>query len=282
MNYIQLVNDAIDYIEKNLNQNISVEDISNRFFISKYYFVRIFKALTNYTVKEYIEKRRMTEAAKKLIKSQRKVIDIAFEFGYGSHEVFTRKFKKFFSLTPREAKERSLNISGYERIKIVERDFVNLKSDLIVNFELIHKNEFKIYGKNMWFNSNNSFSIYKLTPFVEEFVSEYIDNSNISRMYNAVTSEKGVEEYGYFVGYHQQESIKSKEQLELTIPESDYAVFKYKADLAQIHKTVMNDICRTIMISEFILNKIGIEFFLVFEEDFLETNEYDIYVPVKT
>lgn len=39
-----------------------VEELANRFFISKYYFIRIFKAVINYTVKEYIDKRRITEA----------------------------------------------------------------------------------------------------------------------------------------------------------------------------------------------------------------------------
>jgi AraC family transcriptional regulator len=67
----------------------------------------------------------------------------------------------------------------------------------------------------------------------------------------------------------------------LSIPECDYAVFKYSTDLTDIHKTVMHDICRTIMISQLSLKKEEVDFFLIFENDYYETQQYAIYVPVK-
>ncbi|MBB6217965.1 AraC family transcriptional regulator [Anaerosolibacter carboniphilus] len=281
MNYIALMNEVIDYIEENLNTAINIDELANRFCVSKYYFIRIFKAVTNYTVKEYVDKRRITEAAKELIKNKKNIIDIAFEFGYESHETFTRQFKRIFSITPMELKKKGAIIFGYEKIIIVERDFKNLNKDLVVDFQVVHEKELKLLGKMTQFDPSNEQSIAELTPFVESFVSDYIEKRNICRMYNVVMNQNEISQFGYFTAFKYQDNIQEVDLGEMVIQETTYAVFKYRADLGEIHRTVMNDICRTIVISDLSFNKIGIEFFLVFEEDYFETNEYTIYVPVK-
>lgn len=281
MNYITLMNEAINYIEENLDKSISAGELSNRFFISKYYFIRIFKAVTNYTVKEYIDKRRITEAAKKLIRNEKNIVDIAFEFGFESHETFTRHFKRFFLITPMEVRKKGFQLKGYEKITLVERDFKNLNKDIVVDFQIVQEKELKLFGKEAQFNANDMDSMLKVTPFVEDFVSKHIESRNIKRMYCVVTDKSINNEYGYFASFNSKENINDRDLYEMTIPETNYAVFKYNKELAWIHKTVMKDICRSLIISELLVNKIGIEFFLVFTEEFFKTNEYAIYVPIK-
>ncbi|TGL31655.1 AraC family transcriptional regulator [Leptospira koniambonensis] len=102
MNHYDKIDSALNFIEKNLKNNISVKDVSENSFSSLWHFQRIFRYMTGYSVYSYIRKRRLSEAAQKLILTRSKVIDIAFEFGYETPETFLREFKKDFGTTPSE------------------------------------------------------------------------------------------------------------------------------------------------------------------------------------
>lgn len=99
---IQKLNEMIDYIEEHLTDDISLEDIARFAYFSLPHIHRIFKYLMDYTLKEYIRKRRLSEAAIDLINSDMKIIDIAMKYQYNSNESFTRAFKHFFGITPVE------------------------------------------------------------------------------------------------------------------------------------------------------------------------------------
>lgn len=281
MDYVALMNETIEYIENNLNRNVTVEELSKRYYISKYYFIRIFKALINQTVKEYIDKRRLTETAKALLNNHKKVLDIAFDYGFESHEVFTRNFKKFFSITPSEYRKTGTKVFMYEKTKIVERDFKNMNKDLVVDFKIIHYPALSIAGKKTIYNPTEQTSIDKLTPFVKDFLFNYNKDGRIDRLYNLATCDLDKDSYGFFVGFEALSSESCSELESITLPESDYAVFIYNRQLGEIHTTVMKDICRSIMVSQITFNKMGIDFVVVFEKDYFVTNQYAIYVPIR-
>ncbi len=280
MNYFALMSEAIDYIEDNLNRNISVEELANRYHISKYYFIRIFKALTNQTVKEYVNKRRLTEAAKALQNKDKRVIDVAFEYGYESHEVFTRSFKKLFSMTPNSCRKDQTVFTAFPKMEIVERDLINKNKDLIVEFKIWHRQALVITGQSMGYNPADQTSIDKLKPFASAFFNRYNKIEKINRFYNAALSDTEKDQYSFFAGYEKTECRHDEALEKLVLPESDYAVFLYRRELGDIHTTVMKDICRSIMTAQMTLNKIGIDFVVVFEEDYFATNQYAICVPI--
>jgi len=100
MTYFQQINRAINYIETNLFDPLETEQIAQEAGISKWYFQRLFRAMVGDTLKEYVLKRRLSLAAFALIQSKHKIVDIAFEHGFESHEVFIRAFKRVFEQTP--------------------------------------------------------------------------------------------------------------------------------------------------------------------------------------
>ncbi len=102
MNYISQINRAIDVIEKNLRSSLSLKNIAKEAGLSKWHFQKVFRGITGDTVKEYILKRRLSLAAKALLDSDKKVLDVAIDLGFESHEVFTRAFKRVFEITPTE------------------------------------------------------------------------------------------------------------------------------------------------------------------------------------
>ncbi|MCD6104626.1 MAG: helix-turn-helix transcriptional regulator, partial [Thermosipho sp. (in: Bacteria)] len=97
---IDCIKSSIDYIEKNLLEDIYLEDIAKNANMSVSLYSKIFKNLFGLTVKEYIIKRRMSLAAKDLIFTNDSILNIALKYGYSGYEQFSRAFKKIFHISP--------------------------------------------------------------------------------------------------------------------------------------------------------------------------------------
>jgi AraC family transcriptional regulator len=100
VDYLRQVQKGIDYIEANLDVDIATSDVARHAGISHWHFQRIFKGLTNETLKTYIRSRRMSGALDALASSQARIIDIALASGFETQESFTRAFKCAFGMTP--------------------------------------------------------------------------------------------------------------------------------------------------------------------------------------
>ena len=89
------------YIEKNIMKPITLQQLSIALNYSPYYISRVFKEITGQNIFEYIRRIRLTHAAKVLRDQQVKVLDVALDFMFDSHEGFTRAFSKTFDITPK-------------------------------------------------------------------------------------------------------------------------------------------------------------------------------------
>jgi AraC family transcriptional regulator len=106
MKNIHIIQQAVDFIEKNLKQDISLFDISKRMGYSLYHFIRLFQAFTGHSPKDYLLRRRITEAAKEIRNTRKKLIDIAFDYQFGTPETFSRAFKRILGANPSEIRKR--------------------------------------------------------------------------------------------------------------------------------------------------------------------------------
>ena len=87
MNYNEKIQTTIEYIEDNLNEKISLEDLAKQTFLSKYHYHRLFHALVGETVMEYVRKRRLTEAAKELVDTNIKIVEVALKSQVASFKI---------------------------------------------------------------------------------------------------------------------------------------------------------------------------------------------------
>lgn len=104
MSIYQSVKESIAFIEANLCNDIGVLDVANAVSYSQFYFSREFAKLTHISIYDYIIRRKISESYKCLFESGPKILDLAVRFGFQSHEVYTRAFKKIFKESPSEAK----------------------------------------------------------------------------------------------------------------------------------------------------------------------------------
>ncbi|WP_105615195.1 AraC family transcriptional regulator [Vallitalea okinawensis] len=105
MSYLNALEKALDYIEKHLNDDIDLAVLAREVGYSLYHFQRIFKGTVGDSIKDYIRKRRITEAAKELTHTNEPVIDIAVKYGYQSREAFSRAFKQVYGRNPSEVRQ---------------------------------------------------------------------------------------------------------------------------------------------------------------------------------
>lgn len=89
-----------DYIEWNIHEPITLYDLSRSAGYSPFHCARVFKELIGKSPFDYIRTLRLTRAALKLRDEKVKVIDVALDFVFDSHEGFTRAFSKEFGITP--------------------------------------------------------------------------------------------------------------------------------------------------------------------------------------
>ena len=114
---VQDLEKTIEYIENNLTKNINIKKLSKYVGVSEFYLQRSFQILTSYSIGEYIRNRRLYLAARELSRSNNKIIDIAYKYGYETPESFTKAFSKFHGSTPSKVKKGG-GYTSFNRIRI--------------------------------------------------------------------------------------------------------------------------------------------------------------------
>jgi AraC family transcriptional regulator len=119
--YLQSIYKVIYYIEKNYNDDLTLEELSKVAGFSKYHFHRIFKSIVGENLSDYIRRVRLSNTTMKF-KTNLNITQIAQTSGYETNASFSKAFKKYFGITPREFSKNAKKKKGYTMLepKIVE------------------------------------------------------------------------------------------------------------------------------------------------------------------
>lgn len=101
------IKEAIEYIEKNYNKDISLEEISDEIGLHKGYLCRLFKQETGINITDYIINYRIEKAKKLIATTNDKLYEIAEKVGFSNAQYFSLKFRKITGKTPIEYRESS-------------------------------------------------------------------------------------------------------------------------------------------------------------------------------
>lgn len=143
MDWITGIQNAINYIEEHLTEEINYDKVADEAACSNFYFQRIFGILCDISLGEYIRNRRLTLAGNELNASDKKVIDIALKYGYESPESFTRAFSKFHGITPSEAKRNGSKLKSFSRLSVK----ITLSGGSMMDYKIVEKEAFEIIEK---------------------------------------------------------------------------------------------------------------------------------------
>ncbi len=101
INYDKNIDSILDYINQNLKENLSIDHLSSKFFVSKYYLMHKFKKQTGYSIHHYILQKRLL-MANSLIRKGLPAMEVSLVCGFGDYSNFVRAFKKKFGLSPKK------------------------------------------------------------------------------------------------------------------------------------------------------------------------------------
>lgn len=108
-NYKTRINRVFEYIDQNLESNLSLQSVSEVAFFSPFHFHRIFKFVTGETLNEYITRKRIEKSASDLLHKNVTSTKIAHNYGFSDNSSFSRAFKKYFKVSPTEFKKQNPN-----------------------------------------------------------------------------------------------------------------------------------------------------------------------------
>lgn len=137
---------TIDYIEKNLYNKISLDDISQHTGISKYYLHRIFKSLTGESIIEYVQSRKLTASINELLNTNMRIIDIALDYGFEYEQSYIRAFKKAFGCTPLKVRSDQTSLSLVIKEKINTNNILSLGNSITYNPRFVFRQKFNLIG----------------------------------------------------------------------------------------------------------------------------------------
>jgi AraC family transcriptional regulator len=114
MNKENPVLQSLEVIESRITEKLTVENIANSVYFSKYHYGRLFREIVGESVMDYVTKRKLTLAGKELLETDTSILDIALNFGYDSHEGFSRSFKVYMGVTPTDYRKYSLSAINHK------------------------------------------------------------------------------------------------------------------------------------------------------------------------
>ncbi len=98
------ISEILAYVNENYDKNISLKDISEKFYLSYYYLSRLFKEVTGFTFVAYVNIIRTNKAKLLIEKTESPIESIASEVGFGSQKQFVRVFKALYGMSPSKYK----------------------------------------------------------------------------------------------------------------------------------------------------------------------------------
>lgn len=245
MEWIERLNGAMNYVEEHLCDNLDMKEMAKIACCSTYHFQRMFAYMAGVPLSEYVRRRRMTLAAAELQGGNKKVIDVAFKYGYDSPTAFNRAFKGVHGITPSEAKTEGVTLKAFLPISFR----ITIKGDSEMNYRIEKKEAFRIVGiscplekeleKNfetvpaMWGKAAASGTIEKLAMMMD---------TEIKGLLGVSACAEG-QDWKYYVAVASTQEIDGELE-EYTVPESTWAIFEGKGtdlSIQELEKRIVTE-----------------------------------------
>lgn len=280
--YVQIINEALDYIEDHLNAPIRVADLSQHVYMSEFHFNRLFKTAVGLSPKQYILGRKLTLAQTRLKYSRDSLIKIALDLGFEYPEVFSRTFKKQYGISPRRYRSQQPPVPTLPKADVIVRDWVNYQGTLVLKAAFVELPTLELEGLCSVMNLLQPDYERDLRAAGERFAAASAGLSHLApeRLFSIVNchgEEEGV--YDVFVGRERITQAVPKLDLR-AVPGGWFARFDYQGDMVDIRSTFVDDLFRWIFLKNIRLNPIGVGMLTEYDASYFIDQTVKIFVPV--
>ena len=155
MNYIANMQRAVEFINVNANEQLNLDEIARQAYMSKSYFSKIFRVITGCSVKEYVTAYRLYLSAQDLLMTDKKIIDIAFQYGFNSQQTFTKAFAKSYGMPPGSFRSTKMPLMPLKQLNLYFHGGIDM-DNIFKNVRVIEKEEICIMGIEVKIDYNTS------------------------------------------------------------------------------------------------------------------------------
>lgn len=142
MEWVDRLNESMEYIEAHLSDGIDYEQLGRIACCSAYHFQRMFTYMAGVTLSEYIRRRRMSLAAVDLQGGGEKIITVAQKYGYQSPTAFNRAFQSVHGIAPSAVKEEGVALKSFPAMTFK----ITVKGADEMNYRIETREDFRIVG----------------------------------------------------------------------------------------------------------------------------------------
>ena len=287
MDLYERIKKTLDHIETHLTEELSLDELAQIACFSKFHYHRLFVALIGETVMDYIRKRRLTLAAKEIVQTKRKIIEIAFDYQFNSQENFTRAFKKYFGITPGECRKTKPEITLDNRGMLLRSIYLHVQGGTFMEPKIISRDEFNVVGMEIITTLKENQQQQTIPQLWGRFIprcKEIKDGNNPHVAYGLCFGTEPDKEFSYVAGVEVSSLDDVPEgMVSRTIPASKYAVFTHKGPFKNLGETY------TYIYGTWI-PKSGHQLYQPFDFEYYDerstypdgpNTEVDIYIPIK-
>lgn len=236
----ECIEKVTDYIEKNLEKEITIGTLANIANLSPFYFQKLFSRLVGKTAMEYVKLRRLAKASEELrFNKEDNIIDICLKYGFENHETFSRCFKNAYGLTPSEYRANPVLLSHFLKPEIflqytiVDEDVPIITDGIVLEITRHFLNQpkyFAGYTVDVVYESPSVDpleDIWNKVHAVKKNIEKYMPEGNeIGISLNIGESEK----LKYFAGVETREEIKNDELENYILTSRSYIICKFEAE----------------------------------------------------
>lgn len=280
MDHYEVIERALVHIEDNLDQPLSVESVADSFNMSKYYFHRLFSAVTGSSLNNYILSRRLNASVALIQSGGCSLTDIAYQLNFGAQSSFTRAFKRQFGIAPSALKAQEADISPVPIPPVVKRPLKNINGDVVTDFTLTEFESVRVTG------------IAFEVDLAEDYKTQI--RSHSAQLLQAIdTTVKGPcyviysncqpdsTRFKVLFGIPADLRLDGPFYFTIDVPQLFCSRFKYSGDLLDIGDVLKTDYARFLKISRQETEDSHIELIQAFDDVHNLQSAYHIYAPVK-
>ena len=144
MEWTEVIREAVDYVERHITEDITVNDVAGQVCVSPFYFHKGFSMLCGYSLMEYVRNRRLSLAGGELVSSDITVLDLAVKYGYDSPDSFAKAFSRFHGCPPSAVRREKVMVKVFAPLKLT----ISLKGGYIMDYRIAKKESFTVIGSS--------------------------------------------------------------------------------------------------------------------------------------
>ncbi|WP_244912681.1 helix-turn-helix transcriptional regulator [Paenibacillus pasadenensis] len=268
------------HIEERLDQPLSLDEVADAFHLSKFYFHRLFSAMTGISLNSYILSRRLNASLPLIREGRTSLTDIASQLGFGTPSSFTRAFQRRYGIAPSSLRAHLPPLLPVPIPPLVRRPIKNINGDVVADFTLTEFAPMRLSG--IVFEVDLASDYEATIRSHSNLLLQELDASVQGPCYVVYSNcQPDSTRFNVLCGIPQELRIEKPFYFTVDVPQLFCAKFTYTGDLLEIGDVLKTDYARFLKISRQETDDSHIELIQRFDDVHDLGSSYHIFAPIQ-